>query len=209
MMISPLFSKTRSTFRRLVLGSFLSVAVLAGSGAALAASGAPDKAGKSEQRHDKDARRKHGPKDPARLIQRADKNGDGELAVSELPERAQKRLGKADTNKDGFLSVEELKAHAEQHKKERAARQKERFAKRDTNGDGFLTKDEVGEKRWARVKAADQNHDGKVSADELRAARGARRAQAQGRAVAPGRLSSRAGSAGGRRGCRGEATLPR
>ncbi|WP_438021880.1 EF-hand domain-containing protein [Sorangium sp. So ce233] len=167
----PLFSNTtRSAIRRLVLGTFLSAAVLAGGGAAYAAGGAE---GTAAPRHDKDARREHRPRDPARMIKRLDKNGDGKLAVSELPEKAQKRLATADTNKDGALSAEELKAHAEQHKKAREAKQKERFARKDKNKDGFLTRDEVGEKRWERVKAADANRDNKLTADELRAARGA------------------------------------
>ncbi|KYF70195.1 EF-hand domain-containing protein [Sorangium cellulosum] len=165
----PLFSNTaRSTIRRLVLGTFLSAAVLAGGGAAYAADGAQ---GTAAPRHDKDARREHRPRDPARMIKRFDKNGDGKLAVSELPEKAQKRLATADTNKDGALSAEELKAHAEQHKKSREGKQKERFAQKDKNRDGFLTKDEVGEERWERLKAADANRDNRLTADELRAAR--------------------------------------
>ncbi|WP_437774296.1 EF-hand domain-containing protein [Sorangium sp. So ce1097] len=169
----PLFSNmARSAIRRLVLGTFLSAAVLAGSGAAYAASSTE---GTTAPRHDKGARREHRPRDPAQMIKRLDKNGDGKLTVAELPEKAQKRLAKADTNKDGVLSAEELKAHAELRKKDRAAKQKERFARKDKNGDGFLTKDEVGDKRWERFKAADANRDNKVSADELRAAHAARK----------------------------------
>ncbi|WP_437902153.1 hypothetical protein WME95_26270 [Sorangium sp. So ce327] len=173
-MTLALFSnKTHTALRRLVLGSFLTAAVLAGGGAAYAANDAGGTGGKPapHQGQGKDARRQHGPKDPARLIKRFDKNGDGKLTVAELPEKAQKRLGKADTNNDGSLSAEELKAHAELRMKDRAAKHKARFAKKDKNGDGFLTRDEVGDKRWERVKAADANRDGKVSADELRAAR--------------------------------------
>lgn len=178
-MIHALFStQAHRTIRRFVLGGLLSAAVLAGGGVALAAGNAGAAEGAQAQRHDKHARGQHRPKDPAQLLKRLDKNGDGKLAVSELPEKMQKRLGKADTNKDGFLSAEELKAHAEQHAKGRAAKQKARFARSDKNGDGFLTKDEVGEKRWERMKAADANRDGKLSADELRAAWTARKQKA-------------------------------
>lgn len=45
------------------------------------------------------------------------------------------------------------------------------FKKADKNGDGFLTKDEVGERRWDRIKVADANNDGKVSHPELQQAR--------------------------------------
>ncbi|WP_437585348.1 EF-hand domain-containing protein [Sorangium sp. So ce1000] len=175
MILSHVSNKTHSAIRRFVLGSFLSAAVLAGGGAAYAADGAGDKPAPHQ---DKDARRENRPMDPARLIKRLDKNGDGKLTVAELPEKAQKRLGQADTNKDGILSVEELKAHAEQRTKARAAKQKAHFARKDKNGDGALTKDEVGEKRWERVKAADANRDNKVSADELRAAHAARKTPA-------------------------------
>ncbi|MGK3984539.1 hypothetical protein WME99_15950 [Sorangium sp. So ce136] len=172
----PLFSNlANSTIRRFALGTFLSAAVLAGGGAAYAANGAGGTQTAPAPRQDKDAHREQHRKDPARLIKRLDKNGDGKLAVSELPEKAQKRLAGADTNKDGALSAEELKAHAEQHAKARAAKQKERFARSDKNGDGFLTRDEVGDKRWERVKAADANRDNKLTADELRAARLARK----------------------------------
>lgn len=45
------------------------------------------------------------------------------------------------------------------------------FQKGDKNNDGFLTKDEVGDKRWERIKVADANNDGKVSHPELQQAR--------------------------------------
>jgi hypothetical protein len=46
-----------------------------------------------------------------------------------------------------------------------------RFERKDKNGDGFLTQDEVGAKRWERIKVADANGDAKISKDELRQAR--------------------------------------
>jgi hypothetical protein len=45
------------------------------------------------------------------------------------------------------------------------------FKKADKNNDGFLTKDEVGEKRWARISVADANKDAKVSQAEMQQAR--------------------------------------
>ncbi|RYZ02530.1 MAG: hypothetical protein EOO73_31310 [Myxococcales bacterium] len=45
------------------------------------------------------------------------------------------------------------------------------FKKGDKNSDGFLTKDEVGDKRWERIKVADANNDGKVSQPELQQAK--------------------------------------
>jgi hypothetical protein len=46
-----------------------------------------------------------------------------------------------------------------------------RFEAADKNKDGFLTKDEVGERRWARISVADTNKDSKVSKAELDKAR--------------------------------------
>lgn len=42
-----------------------------------------------------------------------------------------------------------------------------RFEKADANGDGFLTQDEVGQRRWERIKVADANNDSKISKDEI------------------------------------------
>jgi Ca2+-binding EF-hand superfamily protein len=105
----------------------------------------------------------HAGHDPARFLQRFDKNGDGTVEVTELPERMQKWLGKADANGDGKLTVEELKAHA-------AARRDEMFKRADKNGDGALSADESG-RRWERLQVADADHNGSVTRAELDQAR--------------------------------------
>jgi len=137
----------------------------------------------------------HGPRhrqmDPAAMVEKFDQNGDGVLQVSELPERMQKFMAKADTNGDGVLTVDELKAAREKMhaafiakadtngdgtvspEERKAAFEKfaeARFAKADKNGDGVLTKDEVGDKRWARLVVADTDNSGSVSEAEIRAA---------------------------------------
>ena len=132
-----------------------------------------------------------GPPDPAELVKRFDKNGDGQLQVAELPEHMKELMGKADTNGDGVISVEELKAgeekmHAEHLAKvdtdhdgkvspeeRKAAFEKfaeERFAKMDKNNDGALSKDEVGDKRWEHLSVADADKNGSVTKDEIKAA---------------------------------------
>jgi hypothetical protein len=135
--------------------------------------------------------RGHGAPDPAMIVKRFDKNGDGVLQVSELPEQMQKFMAKADTNNDGVLSIDELKAGEAKMKAEHMAKvdtnhdgtispeerkaafekfAQERFAKLDKNGDGALTKDEVGDKRWERLSVADADKNGSVTQDEIRQA---------------------------------------
>jgi hypothetical protein len=46
----------------------------------------------------------------------------------------------------------------------------ERFRKADKNGDGFITKDEVNDRKWARIQVADANGDSKISLEELKQA---------------------------------------
>lgn len=105
-----------------------------------------------------------GQHDGSRFLQHFDKNGDGKVQVSELPEHMQQKLAAADTNKDGVLSTEELHAF---HSQMKAAK----FAKADKNGDGALDQTEVTAERWTRIQAADANKDGKVTKAELEQAR--------------------------------------
>lgn len=132
-----------------------------------------------------------GPPDPAELVKRFDKNGDGQLQVTELPEHMQQFMGKADTNNDGVISTDELKAGQEKMRAEHLAKQdtdhdgkvspeerkaafekfaEERFAKMDKNNDGALSKDEVGDKRWEHLSVADADKNGSVTKDEIKAA---------------------------------------
>jgi hypothetical protein len=134
--------------------------------------------------------RHHAP-DPAAFVKRFDKNGDGVLQISELPEHMQKWMAKADTNGDGVLSIDELKAGEQKMRAEHLAKvdtnhdgvispeerkaafekfAEARFAKLDKNGDGALTKDEVGDERWARLSVADTDKNGSVTEAEIRQA---------------------------------------
>jgi hypothetical protein len=156
-----------------------------------AASGAPGSAVPVAANDGEHHMRGHGAPDPAMIVKRFDKNGDGVLQVSELPEHMQKFMAKADTNNDGVLSIDELKAGEAKMKaaymakvdtnhdgvispeERKAAFEKfaqERFAKLDKNGDGALTKDEVGDKRWERLSVADADKNGSVTQAEIRQA---------------------------------------
>jgi EF hand len=156
-----------------------------------AAAGAPSSAAPVAANDGEHHMRGHGAPDPAMIVKRFDKNGDGVLQVSELPEHMQKFMAKADTNNDGVLSIDELKAGEAKMKAEHMAKvdtnhdgtispeerkaafekfAQERFAKLDKNGDGALTKDEVGDKRWERLSVADADKNGSVTQAEIRQA---------------------------------------
>lgn len=151
----------------------------------------PDGADHAEGKGHHGKGRGHGPKDPAELVKRFDKNGDGQLQLAELPEKMQGFIGKADTNNDGVLTVDELKAGQEKMRAEHLAKidtdhdgkvsdeerkaafekfAQERFTKADKNNDGALTKDEVGDKRWEHLSVADADKNGSVTQDEIKAA---------------------------------------
>ena len=161
----------------------LNAAPPAASGSATVADGRPE--------HGPGMRGHKGPPDPAELVKRFDKNGDGQLQVAELPEHMQKFMGKADTNNDGVITVDELKAGEEKMRAEHLAKvdtdhdgkvspeerkaafekfAEERFTKMDTNNDGALSKDEVGDKRWEHLSVADADKNGSVTKDEIKAA---------------------------------------
>ncbi|MES1176998.1 MAG: hypothetical protein ABUL62_21935 [Myxococcales bacterium] len=163
----------------------LNAASPAASGSAAVADGRPEH-GPGGHGHGR-----KGPPDPAELVKRFDKNGDGQLQVAELPEHMQKFMGKADTNNDGVITVDELKAGEEKMRAEHLAKidtdhdgkvspeerkaafekfAEERFTKMDKNNDGALSKDEVGDKRWEHLSVADADKNGSVTKDEIKAA---------------------------------------
>jgi Ca2+-binding EF-hand superfamily protein len=112
--------------------------------------------------------------DPAKMIQHFDKNGDGKLEVSELPERMQGFLGKADTNKDGVLSVAELTAARDAFHAKFAGKSLDPatvLKDLDKNGDGKLEADELPPRMQKFMSKADTNGDGALTLDEMTAAR--------------------------------------
>ncbi len=134
-----------------LLASLTISAVAAGCGA-----GAEAHAGQTQALSAGESEGGHG---PGSFLQRFDRDGDGVVRLTELPERMRERLTPADTNRDGALTTEEMQAF-------RQARRAERFASMDTNRDGAITAQEAGE-RWGFVGRADANNDGRVTLDEL------------------------------------------
>ncbi|MDB4673635.1 hypothetical protein OAF27_02360 [Verrucomicrobiales bacterium] len=48
--------------------------------------------------------------DPAQMLTRMDRNGDGKLSIEEAPERMRERFSSIDSDSDGFLSKSEIEA---------------------------------------------------------------------------------------------------
>lgn len=121
-------------------------------------------------------------------FKKLDADGDGRIALTDVPEHKRAHVAAADTNHDGFITRDEMhamkqakfaqmKAEAdtnhdgtvsdEEHKAARVKFAEKRFLKHDTNGDRALTSDEVSAKKWERVKKADANGDGRVTSEEF------------------------------------------
>jgi len=100
-----------------------------------------------------------------RMIERLDEDGDGKLALSEIPERMRPRLQPLDRNRDGILTQEELAAP----RPDNAARRdpKRLIARLDKDGDGALSGDEIPGWMQRRMERLDKNGDGRLTVDEL------------------------------------------
>ena len=113
----------------------------------------------------------------------SDADGNG-LTADEVSDRQWERLSAADgadgTEADGVVTRAELEAYAEAKRAERADAA---FARIDADGSGGITADEVSERQWQRLSAADTGGgengeaDGVVTQDELQAYREAKRAE--------------------------------
>jgi hypothetical protein len=101
------------------------------------------------------------------LFKHFDTDGDGKVALADLPAPLQARLKDADANADGVLTRDEMEAA-------RAARHAKMEAELDTNGDGVVSADErkAGRAKFEEMwtKRLDTNRDGVVSPDERKAA---------------------------------------
>lgn len=117
------------------------------------------------------------PESPSRedLFARLDTDGDGALTEDELPAELWGRLSAADTNGDGGITLDELIAFKPEDRphgpRPGGNCDGVLFDRLDQNDDGLLAQDEVPEKLWERILAADTDEDGLISSAELAAFR--------------------------------------
>ena len=123
---------------------------------------------------------------PRVMLQALDTDGDGQLSVSEI-EAASASLLKLDRNHDGQITPDEYSPRAQDDKATNELLT--RLMALDRNGDGVLTKDEVPERMQAMFDRGDTNHDGKLTADEIKAM-SASQSDPQGRPVGRGNFET-------------------
>ena len=97
-----------------------------------------------------------------------DVNQDGLLSEREVTEKLWHRIISADVNQDARVSLNEIDELRQQRDAEQEGTQtQDLFGRFDVNDDGLLTEDEVDGRTWDRIVAADHNHDGTISLNEL------------------------------------------
>ncbi len=103
-----------------------------------------------------------------RTLERFDENQDGQLVLTEIPERMRARYKNMDTDQNGILTLKELAAPPVRRGQDRSDRAPAAIIRRlDANEDGKLTGDEIPTWMQRRMEQLDKNKDGALTADEL------------------------------------------
>ena len=105
----------------------------------------------------------------AAFAEKPHKRWQGPISIEEAEARAAERFGRIDADGDGRLTREEL--FSAERRKERVEERRERlFDRLDADGDGAVSAEEYG-KRIEKLVALDNDEDGTVTREELRAAK--------------------------------------
>ncbi len=105
--------------------------------------------------------------DPARLLEEFDKNKDGALDRSEVPDPVKRRFDQIDADKDGKLSKAELEKFMGRGGQPPAAQTPDTlFRLLDANNDGKLSKAEL-DNAAKLLEKLDKNKDGTIDRNEL------------------------------------------
>jgi len=168
-------------------GALAAAAALSVAGAAIAqtADAPAAKAGAREHRAMSPSTRAEAQAHAARMFERLDANGDGQLNADDRQARVAQRFAKLDGNGDGALSLEEFSsAHEKRGEGMRGAKgdrhhrmghgrggmMRMMAQKADTNGDNQVSAAEFEAAALARFDAADADGNGTVTAEERKAA---------------------------------------
>lgn len=128
----------------------------------------------------------------AAVFDRMDSDHDGKVTAAEFQqaerERQQRLFERMDRNHDGAITREESQALRDEHRQKFRGRRDDRRQRMeqlrglDTDGDQQLSRAEIGDKMprlSEHFATIDANKDGKLSREEMRAAREAKRAEAR------------------------------
>ncbi len=114
-------------------------------------------------------------------LKKADADRNGTLSRAEFAEAMPllaDKFDRIDANKDGRLSRREYRAWMKAHKGARRAQTPDRFGHADADGDGAISRAEAASHAPRLAKKFDQidiNKDGRLTQDEMRAYREAKR----------------------------------
>lgn len=122
----------------------------------------PPKQGEREPRGD--IRRDQFVKAPQPMIERYDRNRDGQVSAAEIEADRAARFDRADANKDGVLNLQERRALGEEM---RAAARARAFAALDADRNGRVSREEFAAAAQPGFDRKDRNRDGRITRDEI------------------------------------------
>jgi len=114
--------------------------------------------------------------DAAKVFEAADANHDGTVTRAELIAARADRFSKLDRNGDGYIDSGDLPKRLRRRQKA-SDRLSTLIAQFDKDGDGRISRDEFVNGPTRAFDRADTNHDGVLSADELKRAKAALRGE--------------------------------